>query len=150
MRKAMIGMVVLLVILLGTGCNQVIKGGKPPAVFVEVDNAKYDTVLGSYCWKYECVDTAGSHELVEDKEPISVQAGEVITLNMDYTPKPNEEYVGQIQGDKEKEVDVQDNQFIAPEEKGTYVFVYSVWWTDEEKDNYSHGDAYYAFSIQVE
>ncbi len=86
---------------------------------------------------------------MKEKEPIQVKAGEQITLNMDYTPKPNEIHLSQIENDDEVEIEVNHNQFIAPNEKGTYFYVYSVWWIDEEDENLSHGDAFYAFALEV-
>jgi len=111
--------------------------------------------LGSYCWdiskgKSECVDTAGPVELLKDEKPIQIKAGEQIKLNMDYTPKPNKIHLSQIDNDDEKEIEINDNQFTAPDEKGTYFYSYGVWWMDEEDEDLSNGDAFYAFVIEVQ
>lgn len=68
---------------------------------------------------------------------------------MDYTPNPNEIHLSQIKNGNEIEVEVNDNQFTVPDEKGTYFYYYRVWWKDEEDKNLSYGDAFYAFALKV-
>lgn len=160
MKKFVVISVLLLVFII-SGCgdtsieNNVLSGDTPPNVSIEIDGESYGTILGSYCWdiskeKSECVDTAGPIELLKDEEPIQIKAGEQIKLNMDYTPKPNEIHLSKIDNDDEMEVEIIDNQFAAPDEKGTYFYRYSVWWMDEEDEDLSHGDAFYAFAIKVQ
>lgn len=138
--------------------DTILSGDKPPNVVVKIDGEKYETVLGSYCWEIsstgnkktaECVDTSGPVDLLKDKEPIQIKAGEEVTLNMDYTPKPNEMHLSQMKSDGEMEIEVNDNQFTAPDEKGIYFYSYGVWWMDEEDKDLSHGDAFYAFSLEA-
>jgi len=126
-----------------------VSGDKPPQVFVKIGKEKHQTILGTYCWGSTCVDTAGPLELLAGKEPISVKPGEVISLGVNYEPKPNEIYVVQVSESGEKEITVQDNQFTAPSEKGIYYYSYGVWWMDEKEENVSHGDAFYAFALEV-
>ncbi|GAA0441842.1 hypothetical protein GCM10008983_18660 [Lentibacillus halophilus] len=129
--------------------NGGLSGDSPPSAYIKMNNKKYDTKLGSYCWKTGCVDKVGLVELLKDREPIQVQAGESITFGMEYTPKPNEVHLSQIINDKKTNVELKGNQFTAPKEKGIYYYNYSVWWMDKEKDNVSHGDASYAFVLEV-
>src|SRR5699024_8951688 len=115
----------------------------------------YETVLSTYCWdvskgESECVDTAGPVDLLKDEKPIKIKAGEQIKLNMDYTPKPNKIHLSQIENDEEVEIEINDNQLTAHDEKGTYFYSYGVWWMDEEDTDLSHGDAFYAFAIEVQ
>ncbi|WP_227887707.1 hypothetical protein [Cytobacillus oceanisediminis] len=49
--------------LIITGCTNngvTQEGPKPPKAFIEVDNERYETILGTYCWsskgQAECVD----------------------------------------------------------------------------------------------
>ena len=125
----------------------------PPIVNIEMDGVKHETKLGSYCWesngKAECVDTAGPVELLADDEPIQIKSGEQITLTMDYTPKPNEIHLSQIKNNEEIEIEIKDQKFTAPDEKGIYYYSYGVWWMDEKEENVSHGDAFYAFVLEV-
>ncbi len=132
------------------GCsNNDVSGEKPPKVFMEIGNETYETILGTYCWGNMCVDTVGPVEMLEDEEPIRVKPGEIISLTMNYEPKPNEFYVVQMSKSGEKEITVQDNYFIAPTEKGIYYYYYAVRWMDKEVENLSHGDAFYAFALEV-
>src|SRR5690625_3747724 len=160
MKKLIVVSVLLLVFIL-SGCggtsteNNGLSGDTPPKVSVEVDGESYETILGSYCWdiskgESECVDTAGPVDLLKDEEPIQIKTGEQIKLNMDYKPKPNKMHLSQIVNDDEVEIEINDNQFTAPDEKGTYFYSYGVWWMDEEDKDLSQGDAFYAFAIEVQ
>ena len=153
---------VLFIGLILSGCNGsnnkstggILSGDKPPNVIVEIDGEGYESILGSYCWDIskgtsKCVDTAGSVDLLKDKEPIKVKAGENITLRMDYTPKPSEIHFTQINNGNQTEIELDDNQFMAPDEKGVYFYDYGVWWMDEKIENTSHGSSSYAFAIEV-
>lgn len=150
---------VVLVILIGCnlmGCsnnNNEMTGEKPPKVLLEIGNKKYETKLGTYCWKEAgkgiCVDTAGPVKLLEGKDPIKVKPGETISFLMDYEPKPTEFTVEQFINNKQSEVEIKDNQVKAPMQKGVYYYSYGVWWKDEKDSNVSKGDAFYAFVIEV-
>lgn len=159
--KKLIAISMLLVVFILSGCsetsteNHPVTGSRPPDVTVEIDGESYKTLLGSYCWniskgKAECVDTVGPVELLQDKAPIQVQAGEKVIVNMAYTPKPNEVHLSQEKDGKETKVEVDHDQFTVPDEKGLYYYSYGVWWMDEEDENLSHGDAFYVFSIEVQ
>ena len=154
---------ILFFVMILSGCNGVFtknkdesgnsSGNKPPIVNIEIDGEKHETKLGSYCWgskgKAECVDTAGPVGLLGDEEPLQIKSGEQITLTMDYTPKPNEIHLSQIKNNVEMEIEINDQKFTAPDEKGIYYYSYGVWWMDEKKVHVSHGDAFYAFVLEV-
>ena len=162
MRKFSIVAILFFVFIL-SGCNGIftkntagggnLSGNKPPIVNIEIAGVKHETKLGSYCWgsngKAECVDTAGPVELLGDDEPIQIKSSQQITLTMDYTPKPNEVHLLQIQNNDETEIEINDQKFTAPGEKGIYYYSYGVWWMDEKEANVSHGDAFYAFVLEV-
>ncbi|MFS0865041.1 hypothetical protein [Fredinandcohnia sp. 179-A 10B2 NHS] len=146
----------LFLFLMGCGGNEAnneLTGNNPPEASIQIDGETYETTLGTYCWsskgKSECVDTAGPKELLEGKQPIQVKPGAEIKFVMDYKPLPNEVHVTQFDDSSENEVNVEGNSFTAPTEKGTYYYSYGVWWMDEEKENVSNGDAFYAFAIEV-
>lgn len=148
-------MVFILLIFAGCSTNGMgMVGDKPPKASINIGNESYETTLGTYCWsgngKGICADTAGPVELLEGKEPIKVRAGEDVTFVMDFEPQPNEIHVVQINGNTETEVAVKNNRFTAPTEKGVYYYSYGVWWMDEKQANVSHGDAFYAFALEVE
>ena len=146
----------LLVILIA-GCSggnvNGMTGDKPPAAFVEIQNKKYETTLGTYCWDHGksamCVDTAGPVELLEGEKFIQVKPGEEVAFHMNYSPKPNEIHVTQFSGNQETEVNVKNNRFNAPLEKGTYYYSYGVWWMTDKEKHISNGDAFYAFALEV-
>ena len=162
MRKFSIVTIMCFILIL-TACNGIfikntdgsgnLSRNMPPIVNIEIDGVKHETKLGSYCWesngKAECVDTAGPVELLANDEPIQIKSGEQITLTMDYTPKPNEIHLSQIKNNEEIEIEIKDQKFTAPDEKGIYYYSYGVWWMDEKEENVSHGDAFYAFVLEV-
>ena len=114
------------------GCsntNEISEGrGEPPKTFIEIDNKRFETTLGTYCWQgpgeSKCVDTAGPAELLECKKPIKVKSGENITFVMDYEPKPIELRLVQMSNDKGKETEVmvKDKRCIAPIQRGVYYY----------------------------
>lgn len=149
--KKWVFMVTVLLGLTLLGCsNGGLTGSKPPKTNITVGNETYETVLGSYCWGSKCVDTAGPQELLEGLDPIKVNPGEKISIFMDYKRKPTEFYVVQIDDNEETEIKIKNNGFKAPTEKGVYYYAYSVWWMDDKEENLSHGDAFYAFALEVD
>lgn len=128
-------------------------GSKPPIAMIKIGEETFSTKLGSYCWtvrnKSTCVDTAGPVELLKNVKPVQVKAGEKVTFELDYEPKPNEIHVTQINENKETDVLVEDNHLTAPMEKGVYYYSYGVWWMDKKDVNVSNGDAFYAFVLEV-
>jgi hypothetical protein len=148
MKKWMTTVLALLII---TGCsnNKGMSGDKPPNATIEIGKKSYQTLLGTYCWKETCADTAGPVELLEGKTPVIVTPNEEVRFVMDYQPLPNEIHLTQWNEGKEVEVTVKDNRFITPTEKGIYYYSYGVWWKDEKIENLSHGDAFYAFVLEV-
>ncbi|WP_078433616.1 hypothetical protein [Metabacillus halosaccharovorans] len=142
----------LLIVLFGltsTGCSKGMLGDKPPEVYIDIGNEKYETKLGAYCWKGTCVDTAGPIELLKGKEPIKVIPGEKISFIMEYEPKPNEFHLIQMNENNENDIIVKENSFSAPTQKGIYYYSYGVWWMDEKEENLSNGDAFYALVLEV-
>jgi len=152
MKKYFFILVIILCLLM-IGCTDgSLSGSKPPKVYIKISDTQYETVLGTYCWK-ECADTVGPVQLFEGKEPIKVNPGEEITIIMDYEPKPSESHLSIVNEKSDSiktEVLSKENEFSAPSEKGIYYYSYGVWWMDEEEEHVSHGDAFYAFAIEVE
>lgn len=133
-----------------TGCTKDgLAGEKPPEVNINIGNEYYETKLGTYCWKDRCVDTAGPVELLKGEVPIKVNPGEKISFSMEYEPKPNEFHLMQVSENNENEVLIEENSFSAPTQKGIYYYSYGVWWMDDKEENLSHGDAFYAFVLEV-
>jgi len=144
-----IGAFILILTIFGCSDGS-FSGEKPPEMYIVIENEKYETKLGSYCWASECVDTVGPVELLKEKEPIVVNPGETIFFSMDYDPLPNEIYLNEINGMNEREILIDENEFSAPMQKGIYYYSYGVWWKDEKRENVSNGDAFYAFVLKVQ
>lgn len=134
-----------------TGCSKEgLSGGKPPEVNINIGNENSETKLGTYCWKDKCVDTVGPVELLKGKVPIKVNPGEKVSFLMEYEPKPTEFHLMKVsESDDESEVLIEENSFTAPTQKGIYYYSYGVWWMDDKEKNLSHGDAFYAFVLEV-
>ncbi|MCP8615955.1 hypothetical protein [Salirhabdus salicampi] len=147
---------ILLMMLFILGCSdEGLKGEQPPDAYITIGGKSYETILGTYCWSYNgkglCVDTAGPKELLafHNEEPIKVQPEETITFTMDFEPKPTEVHATVIKGQNESKVDVANNSFTAPKEKGVYYYYYGVWWKDDKESDIYQGDAFYAFALEV-
>ncbi|MFB7142401.1 hypothetical protein ACFCYN_22560 [Gottfriedia sp. NPDC056225] len=145
----------LFILFTFTACSQndSLKGDKPPKTLIQIGNETYETELGTYCWETkghaECVDTAGPIELLKDEKKIPVKAGEVVTIVMNYSPKPGEIHLNEIVNNKESEVVIENNHFTVPIKKGIYYYSYGVYWRDKKDKHVSHGDAFYAFALEV-
>ncbi|MED4531798.1 hypothetical protein [Metabacillus fastidiosus] len=153
MNKWLLMTAILIGIISGGCSNNGMTGEKPPDVILKANDKAYETTLGSYCWtgwrEGVCVDTVGPVEILEDENPVQVKPGEKVILEMDYELKPNESHVTQINGNKETDILLENNHFLAPMEKGIYYYAYSVNWMDEKETDVSKGDAFYVFSLEV-
>jgi hypothetical protein len=96
MNKCLLTLVVLFGLTMN-GCSKLgMLEDKPPEVYIKIGDERYDTKLGTYCWKGTCADTVGPVELLKGTEPIKVAPGEKIAFLMEYEPKPNEFHLTQI------------------------------------------------------
>ncbi|WP_019155739.1 hypothetical protein [Robertmurraya massiliosenegalensis] len=153
MCKKWISIMFILMILVG--CTRSgLSGNKPPMAKVVINEVEYETVLGTYCWSGGwnsgiCVDTAGPAELLKEKEPISVKGGEMVTIKIDFEPRPTKIHVEQFINETGTEVPLEDLQISSPKEPGIYFYSIGAWWLDEDDENVSLGDAFYAFALEV-
>lgn len=151
MKKCLFILLVLISFTI-TGCSKEgLSGGKPPEVNINIGNEKYETKIGTYCWKDGCVDTVGPVELLKGKVPIKVNPGDKVSFLMEYEPKPTEYHLMKVseRDENEDEVLIEENSFTAPTRKGIYYYSYGVWWMDDKEENLSHGDAFYVFALEV-
>src|SRR5690625_5043939 len=91
-----------------------LEGSKPTKVVLNIGDKTYDTILGSYCWptaedSQTCIDTPGPMDLLEDKDSVVVKKGEMIEIDMDYKPLPNEVHVLQMMEKEGEEKSVEFN-----------------------------------------
>lgn len=123
--------------------DKVLEEEQPPKAEIQIGEQMYETKLGTYCWdsknQSRCVDTIGPVELLKGENPVTVQPGEVITFVMNYEPQRNKHHVNQIYEDISEKVEVKENSFHAPTQKGTYFY----------SENLSHGNAFYYFVLKV-
>lgn len=152
--KWIVGIIFLLLLFIVGCAKDKDLPDNPPKMFIKIGEKSYETILGTYCWsngsgKGICVDKAGPEDLLEGKKPISVKQDEKIHIVMK-DPKPNETHLLIVNGNIEKEVKIIENQFSVPKEKGIYYYSFGTWWKDNNDENVSNGDAYYAFAIEVE
>ncbi|WP_254052828.1 hypothetical protein [Bacillus sp. V59.32b] len=150
MKTRLVGVLVFVFFLLMGCSDDAMTGEKPPKGMIVIGDESYQTEPGSYCWKGTCADTAGSVELLKGKVPIEVKPNEEVRFVIDYEPKPNKFHLIQTSGGKQTEIAVTENRFVVPKEKGIYYYDYGVWWMDDEEEHLSHGDAFYAFVLEVE
>ncbi|PFA69212.1 hypothetical protein CN378_04880 [Bacillus sp. AFS015802] len=141
---------VFILIVIMAGCSNSQSNEKPPIASLEVDDDRYETTLGSYCWGRTCADAERSpRELLKGKKPVKIKSGETVSLDIDYKTKPNDFNLNQHMDEKQTAVKLQNDHFITPEKPGIYYYTYSVWWLDDKKENVSNGSAIYAFALEV-
>lgn len=111
----------------------------PPTLTIEAQRGHIEATQSSYCWasffSASCVDMVEpSHMQVTS---LSVQAGEIITLQFSEEPLADTLTISQIDGGNV----TTNTSFITPNMPGSYMYVVSAQW--------SRGSASYVFSLQV-
>jgi len=154
-KRLMVSMIIIAILLIYVCYSNIsYVTGKPPKLKIFVGDQMYNTKLGTYCWKglmsHKCVDTAGAIALLVGEKPIIVQPNEKIEIRVKSNLKPDEYSLTVLSEGTEKSVNIKKNLFSAPKEKGIYYYAFSAWWMDENRQNISNGDAYYAFVLKVE
>ena len=123
----------------------------PPSVEVVVKNTEFSTRQGSYCWSNgnvsECIDTIHPGEMLTDEDAIVVSPGETISLKIGRKPIEQELSVESDDNHQSSSVDLEDNTFKAPLEKGIYTYLFFARWDDN--GNGTRGDSSNAFKIEV-
>jgi hypothetical protein len=137
MRKALM---LLIFVLLLTGC-----GNTPPMPTLTVNQKNIDFELGSYTWrslvKTTIADAASPTILVKDLTPHDVSPKSHLSIK--FSKKPEKIFLSQWEDNKElNQIELQDNSFQLPTEKGTYI--YSI------RSQWNNGSGTYAFVIRVE
>ncbi|HWK23832.1 MAG TPA: hypothetical protein VNS08_12445 [Ureibacillus sp.] len=151
---------VLSILFFLSGCSHSIQSassknnvGKddPPLVQVKLDESVYTLLQGSFCWgdsrTASCVDYGTPFEITEYVEPIKVSRGEKITLSMKRKPLEHSLTFINLTTKETVEIDLKNNQFKAPTERGLYIInFYGLWEKDESNTS---GDSSYVLKIVV-
>lgn len=132
---------------------------KPPNMSILINGNMYDAELGPYCWSYpsevkderisKCVDVMLHGK---DEQPIKAGLGEVVELIIDYISEPDklELVLNGNENEMGTKIEMTDNQFLFPLEKGIYVYDYDVKWLDPEDALVAVGSVTYGFILEVE
>lgn len=122
---------------------------KPPVPVITIGQQQLEVARGSYCWSSfltsECVDTISPPELLEHEGISPTVVSPASEIQITFKREPKKESVGVnvwLDGGDAESVALTNNTFIAPKEKGIYIYdVFARW---------DKGDASYAFVIEVQ
>lgn len=139
---------IILVTVIGLGKNWIVS--EPTLPSITVNGKSVDVFHGSYCWRSllggKCVDMASPPDIIKDhgSAPNKIPSEAILTIK--YKNKPQSGSMGAnnlwISEDQLEEVHMNDNQLIAPKEKGVYVYDVHARWEE--------GSASFVFSVEVE
>ncbi|CAM5200756.1 hypothetical protein UACE39S_00150 [Ureibacillus acetophenoni] len=124
----------------------------PPSVEIVVNEIEYPTRQGSYCWRNgnsaQCVDMSSPTELLTEEDVVTVSPGETITLLIGRAPIEQELSIENVESNVSQSVELIENKFSAPMEKGRYIYLHFARWDDNGTG--TGGDSSNAFMIEVE
>lgn len=139
--------ILLIICVAGCGIATSFISTAPPIVKLEVNGEIYPTAQGSYCWNNknvgECADMVSPTEIVKDTSPIIFGPGDIITILVDRKPYDQ----GLTIENEGVDTEMNNNTFTAPEDKGTYIYMYYARWNDDGSG--TSGDSSYVFKIEV-
>lgn len=123
--------------------------GEPPLPSITVDGKPITVFQGSYCWRGflggKCVDMASPPEIIKFHRVVPEKISPESILSINFKNEPLSDSVRAnlwISDEQTEELSINDNQLIAPKEKGVYVYdIYARW---------DKGDASFVFCIEVE
>lgn len=122
---------------------------KPPIPIITTGQQQLEVARGSYCWSSfltsECVDTISPPELLEHEGISPTVVSPASEIQITFKREPKKESVGVnvwLDGGDAESVALTNNTFIAPKEKGIYIYYMFARW--------DKGDASYAFAIEVQ
>jgi len=121
---------------------------KPPLPIVSAASGSIAPVQSSYCWKTGCADYAGGKTLAESAIATAVNPGETISIRFDYKPSPTHIELVEFIGNDVDPVTMDNGQFRAPHDRGTYYYGLSANWLTAD-GQYSNGDTSAVFAIEV-
>jgi hypothetical protein len=121
---------------------------EPPTPIVTAGNNKIKTTQGSYCWggllRGQCVDKIYSSpiDMANQHKSTAVSPNEKIKIEFKKDPIDGTIEVEQwINKENIEKIEVINDSFLAPKEKGIYVYYLRATW--------KQGDGNYAFRVEV-
>lgn len=151
LSKMVILFLIVLLVLFSAGCSDKgLEGDTPPIPHVTVGDESIEVVRASYCWNTGCVDYAGPPEILAGKVPFQVQKGEKIKIQFDFEPNPSTVSISRMLDASQEWVkdELVDGVLTVKGEEGIHYYDLLANWHSEDGD-YSLGDSYYAFVIEV-
>lgn len=125
-----------------------IRGDKPPTPILTAGEKQIPISLGTYVWKGVADAIWDWNKIAERRVVVSPETE--INIQYDYKPNPEKLYITKVEQDKNgqwqgygfTEPPLSRQSFVAPKEKGIYLFVLLARWKNE-------GEADYAFAVEV-
>lgn len=119
----------------------------PTPIIKSKSGISIPSVQGSYCWSGTCVDYASLN--FEDKSPISVLAGEEVSIDMGIDIPPDEISISEYVDNRSQPITSTGGTFQLPKEPGTYYYGAFVRWSSPQDSQISLGDTSFAFVVRV-
>jgi len=104
-------------------------------------------IQGSYCWGGTCADYASLN--FEDKSPVSVLAGEKLSIDMGIDIPPDEISISEYVDNRNQPIISTDGTFQLPKEPGTHYYGAFVRWSSPQDTQISYGSTSFAFVVRV-
>jgi hypothetical protein len=104
-------------------------------------------VQGSYCWGGTCADYASLN--FDDKNPVSVLAGEELSIDMGLDIPPDEISISEYVDNRNQPITSTGGTFQLPEEPGTHYYGAFVRWSSPQDSQISLGDTSFTFVVRV-
>ncbi|MHA7583303.1 hypothetical protein ACX12E_23415 [Paenibacillus vandeheii] len=119
----------------------------PTPIIKSKSGISIPSVQGSYCWSGTCADYASLN--FEDKSPISVLAGEEVSIDMGIDFPPDEISISEYVDNRSQPITSTGGTFQLPMEPGTYYYGAFVRWSSPQDSQISLGDTSFAFVVRV-
>ncbi|WP_316568624.1 hypothetical protein [Neobacillus sp. YIM B06451] len=117
--------------------------------FIEVNGKEYELKRGGYRWetrlksgqiRVEMTDYASPFQMASGMEAIKLEPNQQVKILIEGNPQL--EVYEWTEGGRENKYELTQNQFLAPVDKGEYIFeVFSKW---------KNGEASYAFVVEIQ
>lgn len=156
--KEFISVIVCLLTLVSCSGSKVEEDGSldPPTItgYVQINELEYAMRSGGYSWEKKQglrstvvqTDHAGSVQLAQDYDEISVMPNDVIHIDVQKNPRIQ---VYSWNDETPEEIKVNGNQITVPENKGQYIYEVIATW-DDGVAGWDRGEISYTFVVDVQ